>query len=147
MPCRGFRQLFLSSPPPAPEQGNQGNFIPCFLHKSCPAELSKFTHLFCLVPVLVRDAVTGKVFQLLHAAPSTLQNNRTQPENNTSNKGGRRNRPRDLELETYPALTKIQEKHKELLGPQDFSLATWDRSELQPEECAGLGARHSPSQP
>lgn len=85
-------------------------------------------------------------FQPLRAAPSTFQNNRNQPEN-SNNKGGRRNRPRDLQLETYPALTKIQEKHQELLGAQAFPLATWDRSELQPEECAGLLASSSPSQP
>lgn len=77
------------------------------------------------------------------------QNNRNQPENNNNNnKGGRRSRPGDVELQTYPALTEIQEKHKEVLGEQAYPAATRDRSELQPEECAGLPARlclHSPA--
>lgn len=54
----------LGSPPPAPNQGDQGNFMPCFPHKSCPAELSKPTHSFFLVPVSVHDAAQEGFFSL-----------------------------------------------------------------------------------
>lgn len=83
----------------------------------------------------------------MRAAPSASRNNPTRPQNNNNNnKGGRRNRPRDHELQTYSALTAIQEKHKEAFGARAFPPATWDRSGLQPEECAGLPARLSASQ-
>lgn len=146
-PCLAVDSDSPSSAPHCqlPTKVIKGNFMPCF-----PINLAQLSsakpHIFSAWFLYQCMVLPRMGFQPLRAAPSTFQNNRNQPEN-SNNKGGRRNRPRDLQLETYPALTKIQEKHQELLGAQAFPLATWDRSELQPEECAGLLASSSPSQP
>lgn len=125
----------------APHQRDQGNFVarfPINLARLSSAAPPVFAWLLC---------GTGRVLQAVSAAPSASRNNPTQPQNNNNNnKGGRRNRPRDHELQTYSALTAIQEKHKEAFGARAFPPATWDRSGLQPEECAGLPARRSASQ-